>query len=115
MNNNVSNVPVNEKLAWEEAHNLVGWDAAVRAANPKVFRILLTGEFPKKLRITFTNLIRPEFIFIEEVLQRFHTVAARFCAALGLSMLNPDPPPAHLPMVPVLVAKGVGKSVGYLP
>ena len=40
---------------------------------------------------------------------------ARFCAALGLSMLNPLSANPPVPYAPVLVANGVGNSVGVFP
>lgn len=44
----VGNIPVNENLTWIEFENVIGGDAAIRAADPEIFRGLLRSHAQKK-------------------------------------------------------------------
>src|SRR5262249_10348379 len=47
----IGNVAMNEQFARIEPDDFVGWDTAVRAPDPKIFRRLLAGETLEETRI----------------------------------------------------------------
>ena len=59
LGHDVGDVAVDENLTWCEAGDLVGGHAAVRAADPEVFRALLVGELAEEIRIVRDDGRRP--------------------------------------------------------
>ena len=55
MHHHVGNVAVDKELARPESHDLVGWDTAVRAADPEVLRILLLRQSIKEIGLFGAN------------------------------------------------------------
>jgi len=48
VNDDVGDIAMHEHLAGEKADDLVGGNAAIGAADPEVFRLLLVGEFAEE-------------------------------------------------------------------
>ena len=72
LGHDVGDVAVDENLARREAGDLVGGHAAVRAADPEVFRALLVGEFAEEVRIVGVDRVRPVAVVFQEMIERFH-------------------------------------------
>jgi hypothetical protein len=72
MDDDVGDVAVDENFAGQKADDFVGRHAAVGAADPEVFRILLAGEFLEKLRVALRDFGRPSFVLGEEVREFGH-------------------------------------------
>lgn len=71
----VGDIAVDEDFAGGEAGDLVGWDAAVRAADPEVFRVLLTGKLLEKIGIVGRDGGCPIAVIVEKVTKGIHGVA----------------------------------------
>ena len=65
----VRHVAVDEELAGQEIDDLVGRHAAVRAADPQIFRRLLLGELPEELRVAGADRPCPFAVLREEMLE----------------------------------------------
>jgi hypothetical protein len=59
MNNDISDIPMNENFAGSQAENLVGRDPAVGAANPEIFWSLLPSERSEEAGLLFFHLRGP--------------------------------------------------------
>ena len=72
MDDDVRDVAVNEQLTWQQANNLVGRDAAVRAADPEIPGRLLCRERLEKARIALRDAGRLRTIIVKQLLQNTH-------------------------------------------
>ncbi len=62
----IGNIPVNEHFSGRQVQYLVGWYAAVSAADPEEFRALLLGEVFEKIRIDLLDPRRPETVALKQ-------------------------------------------------
>ena len=72
VHDDVGDVAVNEQLAWQQADDLVGRHAAVRAANPQVLGRLLLLKARKELRVLFNDGLGPGGVVAEESSENVH-------------------------------------------
>jgi hypothetical protein len=72
MGNDIGEVAVDEHVAWQEANDLIGGNAAVGTTDPKIVGRLLAGEFPKKRGVGLTDAFGPGVVIREEVFQSAH-------------------------------------------
>jgi hypothetical protein len=63
---------MDEKLARQQADNLVRGDSAVGAADPEVIRRLLARELEKELGILLPDAVGPSPVVIEKMTQCLH-------------------------------------------
>ena len=68
----VRNVAVHEKLSGQQAYDLVRRHAAVSAADPQVFRRLLTGESFEESGVSRVHFADPLAVVFKKVLQVIH-------------------------------------------
>ena len=59
MNDDISNVAMNEHFAGQQAENLIGRDPAIGATDPEVFRGLLLSERPEEAGVVVFHLRGP--------------------------------------------------------
>jgi hypothetical protein len=69
----IGDVAMNEEFAWLQSHDLIGRNAAVRAADPEILGRLLFGQLLKKVRLAGTDVVRPSSVVVEKVSQDSHT------------------------------------------
>src|SRR4051794_38649957 len=67
MHDNVRNVAMKEQLAGGKAHDLVGRNAAIRAANPEISRPWLPREIGEEFRIRLANSLGPAKVVLKEL------------------------------------------------
>ena len=70
--NDICNIAMDEKLAGGEADNIIGWDPAVGAANPKVFRLLNCTETLEEIGVAPGLLKRPGPVVGEKLGEESH-------------------------------------------
>jgi hypothetical protein len=69
VHDNVGDVAMDEELAGEQADDLVGRHAAVRAPDPQILRRLLPGQRREELRVARPRMCRPASVVLEEIAQ----------------------------------------------
>jgi len=72
--NDVGEVTMNEHVARQEPDDLIGGDAAVGTADPKIGGRLLAGEFPKKPGVGPADAFGPGAVISEQLFQSTHVV-----------------------------------------
>src|SRR5688572_2369128 len=72
VHDNVCDVAVDEDFTGFEGRNLIGGDSGIRAANPKVFRGLNTGEIAKKVGVFCLDAFSPGAIFRQQMIEVRH-------------------------------------------
>ena len=68
----VCDVAVDKNFAWRQVDYNICRNAAVRASDPKIIRILLTGEISKKTRIFVSDLFGPTPVILQKFVDLFH-------------------------------------------
>src|SRR5262249_20450183 len=86
VDDDVGDVAVNEELARQEAHDLVGRHAAVGAPDPEEARRLLPRETVEKARIPFVHPFRPAAVVLEQLRDVRH-VPLPYHLAVGLTVM----------------------------
>jgi len=74
VNDDVGDIAMHEHLAGEKADDLVGGNAAIGAADPEVFRLLLVGEFAEETGVFLGDGFCPLAVLGEERGERVHGV-----------------------------------------
>ena len=70
VHDDVGDVPVDEQLAGQQVHDLVGRHAAVRAADPQVARALLGGQALEEVGLLGLDAFGPQPVVLDEVRKR---------------------------------------------
>src|SRR5262245_57518275 len=72
MDDDVSDVAVDEYLAGQEADDLIRRDTTVAATDPEVLRRLLAREFGEEFRFALADAFGPGAILVEEMGEELH-------------------------------------------
>ena len=72
MDDDVGDIPVDEQFPRQKPDYLVRRDAAIGTANPEILRKLLLRELLEKLRVLLPNLVRPESVALEKMIEGLH-------------------------------------------
>lgn len=72
MRHDIGEVAMNEHVAWQQTDDLIGRDAAVGTADPKIGGRLLAREFPKKTGVGLTDAFGPGAVISEQLFQSTH-------------------------------------------
>ena len=72
MQDHVRHIAVDKYLPGRKPHNLVGRYAAIGTAYPEIFWALLGRELFEERRIFGLHFLRPQAIFLEQLLESAH-------------------------------------------
>ena len=72
VHDDVGDIAVDEQFAGRQADDLVGGNAAVRAADPEEFRRLLGQQVLEEFRVALANRRGPAGVVVEEIPRREH-------------------------------------------
>jgi hypothetical protein len=64
----IGHIAVDEQLAGQHADDFIGWNPAIRTADPQILWRLLHQQRGKKPRVVFFDGCGPIPIFVEQVL-----------------------------------------------
>ena len=71
MDDHVGDVAMDKYFAWHQADNFVRGHAAIGAADPEIFGILLLGKLLKKIGLRGLNALCPMAITFEQRIEVF--------------------------------------------
>ena len=107
MHHHVGDVAVDEELAGQQVHELIGRDAAVGAADPQVLRGLLFQQAREEARLAFLGAPGPGAVALEQLGQlgahmvlRARRACARCCSATSQPRVYAAGPPRHPGVIP---------------